>query len=49
MEVRELIERLQKLEQNREILIEGYDFGKISNFTDINSQDFYVIEGKRWI
>ena len=49
MTVRELIEKLQELDQNTEILIEGYYFGEISTFTDLDSQDFYVIEGKRWI
>lgn len=49
MTVRELIAKLQQLAQDKDILIEGYNFGKISTFTDIDNKDFYVIEGKKWI
>lgn len=46
MKVRELIEKLQQLEQDKDILIdEGYEIKKIESYTDCEDcEDFYVIE-----
>lgn len=49
MKVRELIEELKELEQDKEVFIEGYEFGKISAYDDIDEESFYVIEGKTWM
>lgn len=48
MTVRELIENLEQLNQDTEIFIEGYEFGKILTYDDIDEENFYVIEGKTW-
>lgn len=48
VKVKDLIEKLQKLEQDTEILIEGDEFGRIAKYKDIDKQDFYSIEGKTW-
>lgn len=46
MTVRELIEELQKLDQEKDILIDqGYDIKKIETYIDCeDSENFYIIE-----
>lgn len=44
MKVRELIEDLKKLDQSKDILIEGYEIKKVTVCTDCDGEIFYVIE-----
>lgn len=44
MTVRELIEKLQELEQNHEITVGGCEIHWISTDTDALGEEFYTIE-----
>ena len=45
MKVKELIEKLQELDQDRDITIDGYDIKQIIKCTDVrNGEHFYAIE-----
>lgn len=45
MKVKELIDKLQELVQDRDITIDGYDINDIARCTDVeNGKHFYVIE-----
>lgn len=46
MTVRELIEKLQELDQDKDILIEGYMIGEIELCDDVNGRIFYTISSK---
>lgn len=46
MKVRELIKRLQELNQESDVYIEGYVIGEIELHNDVNGEMFYVISSK---